>query len=143
APGLTQVALGQESLARAIRATRIPNLFLLPVGTLPPNPAELLGQQQTRALFEQLSADFDLVLVDSSPVAVAADAVIASTLVDGVLVVVRAGDTDRDAASYAIQQITNVGGKVVGAVLNDPDARLPRYGQKYSYHYETYKRSSV
>ncbi|HEY0673483.1 MAG TPA: polysaccharide biosynthesis tyrosine autokinase [Longimicrobiales bacterium] len=139
APGLTQAALGQEPLDAAIRPTRIHNLFVLPAGTLPANPAELLGQEQTRALFAQLSADFDLVIVDSSPVAVAADAVIAATLVDGVLMVVRAGETDRQAAQYAIQQIANVGGKVVGAVLNDPDAKLPRYGQRYSYHYEAYK----
>jgi capsular exopolysaccharide synthesis family protein len=143
APGLTQVALGHESLTSAIQPTRIDNLYLLPAGTLPANPAELLGQPQVRALFERLSTEFDVVLVDSAPVAVAADAVIAATLVDGVLMVVRAGDTDRDAAQYAVQQITKVGGRVVGAVLNDPDSKLSRYGEKYSYHYRSYQKQRV
>jgi tyrosine-protein kinase Etk/Wzc len=139
APGFTQVVLGQESIEQAIRATRVPNLFVMPAGTLPPNPAELLGQNQTAALLAQLANDFDMVLIDSSPVAAAADAIILATLADGVLMVVRAGETDRSAAQYALQQIERVGGKIVGAVLNDPDAKLPRYGQKYAYHYQEYK----
>jgi capsular exopolysaccharide synthesis family protein len=131
--------LGQESIEQAIRATRVPNLFVMPAGTLPPNPAELLGQNQTAALLAQLANEFDMVLIDSSPVAAAADAIILATLADGVLMVVRAGETDRSAAQYALQQIERVGGKIVGAVLNDPDAKLPRYGQKYAYHYHEYK----
>jgi capsular exopolysaccharide synthesis family protein len=130
-----------EKLETTIRATRVEGLFLLPAGTLPPNPAELLGQEQTRALFTQLSGEFDILLIDSSPVAAAADAVILSTLADGVLLVVRAGETDRAAAQYTVQQIEHVGGKVVGAVMNDPDAKLPRYGQKYAYHYQKYSYS--
>jgi tyrosine-protein kinase Etk/Wzc len=139
APGFTQVVLGQESLEHAIRPTRIEGLFVMPAGTLPPNPAELLGQEQTSALLAQLSGEFDMVLIDSSPVAAAADSIILATIADGVLMVVRAGETDRSAAQYAVQQIERVGGKVVGAVLNDPDAKLPRYGQKYAYHYRDYK----
>jgi capsular exopolysaccharide synthesis family protein len=139
APGFSQVVLGQESLEQAIKPTRIEGLFVMPAGTLPPNPAELLGQEQTAALLAQLSGEFDMVLIDSSPVAAAADAIILATLADGVLMVVRAGETDRAAAQYALQQIERVGGKVVGAVLNDPDAKLPRYGQKYAYHYHEYK----
>ncbi|HEX6133078.1 MAG TPA: polysaccharide biosynthesis tyrosine autokinase [Longimicrobiales bacterium] len=143
APGLTQVVLGQENLADTIRQTRVENLFLLTAGTLPPNPAELLGQDQVRALLAQLAGEFDLVIVDSSPVAVAADAAILSTMVDGALLVVRAGETDRAAAQHAVQLITSVGGNIVGAVLNDPDAKLPQYGQKYSYHYKAYGATDV
>ena len=139
APGFTQVVLGQETVENAIRPTRVEGLFVMPAGTIPPNPAELLGQEQCSALLAQLAGEFDMVLIDSSPVSAAADAIILATLADGVLMVVRAGETDRSAAQYAVQQIERVGAKVVGAVLNDPDAKLPRYGQKYAYHYREYK----
>jgi capsular exopolysaccharide synthesis family protein len=139
APGFTQVVLGQDTVENAIRPTRVEGLFVMPAGTTPPNPAELLGQEQSGALLAQLAGEFDMVLIDSSPVSAAADAIILATLADGVLMVVRAGETDRAAAQYAVQQIERVGAKVVGAVLNDPDAKLPRYGQKYAYHYRDYK----
>lgn len=137
-PGLSQVVLGHEALEDAICPTHVQNLFLLPSGALPPNPAELLGTDAMRALLAQLASDFDLVIIDSSPVSAAADAAILSTMADGTLLVVRAGETNREAAMNAVQTIIGVGGKLLGAVLNDPDAKLQSYGSKYAYHYQAY-----
>ena len=85
----------------------------------------------------ELSADerFDLVILDTPPVLATADAGILGSLADGVLLVVRAGQTDRSAAQRAYQQLAQGGARVVGAVLNDPKGEVSQYGDYY-YPYE-------
>jgi Mrp family chromosome partitioning ATPase len=83
-------------------------------------------------LLRELSERFDLIILDTPPVLATADAAILAALAAGVLLVVRAGQTDRDAAQRAYQQLANVGARVVGTVLNDPEGEVARYA---SYHY--------
>jgi polysaccharide biosynthesis transport protein len=68
----------------------------------------------------------------------AADAAVLGSQVDGVLLVIRAGQTDRGAAQYALQQLQGVGARIIGAVLNDPDAKVPQYGGYYGYYNYSY-----
>jgi Mrp family chromosome partitioning ATPase len=68
----------------------------------------------------------------------ASDAAIISTISDGALVVVRAGRTERTALQTAIQQLATVGARVLGTVLNDPDAEVPKYARYYGYYYNNY-----
>jgi Mrp family chromosome partitioning ATPase len=82
-------------------------------------------------MLNELRDSFDLIILDTPPVLAAADTAILAAEADAVLMVVRAGQTDRGAAEEALQQIEFVGGRVIGAVLNDPDAELPRYGHYY------------
>jgi polysaccharide biosynthesis transport protein len=89
-------------------------------------------------LLRTLSERFDLVIVDTPPVLAAADAEILGVQTDAVLLVVRAGQTDRGSAQYAVQQLRAVGARIVGAVLNDPDDKIPGYG-KYGYYYQYYE----
>jgi len=134
-PGLTELVLNREPQDTTIRQTVVPNLYLLPSGILPPNPAEMLGGERMRQTLASLSEGFDLIVIDSPPLLAASDAAILSTMADGTVVVIRAGVTELEAGQQAIQQLRVVGARVVGAVLNDPDAKLPKYGAYYRYEY--------
>lgn len=136
-PGLTEVLAGQSPLADAVQPTAVEGLWLLPAGTLVPNVSELLGAASMQRTLQALAADFDLVIVDTPPVLAAADAEILGVQTDAVLVVVRAGQTERHSAQYAVQQLRAIGARVVGAVLNDPDEKVAAYG-RYTYYYDYY-----
>ncbi|HEX2251162.1 MAG TPA: Wzz/FepE/Etk N-terminal domain-containing protein [Gemmatimonadales bacterium] len=114
-----------------IRPTTVRGLSLLTCGALPTNPSGLLSGVRMRALLQELSKSFDLVILDTPPVLATADAGILASLADGVLLVVRAGQTDRIAAKRAHQQLVNVGARVVGTVLNDPGGEVSQYGDYY------------
>jgi tyrosine-protein kinase Etk/Wzc len=137
-PGLTTILVTGENLANAIRQTRVPGLNILPSGPLPPNPAELLGSAQMTALLDRLSENYDLLILDTPPLLAASDAAIVSRIVDGAVVVVRAGSTERSALQTAVQQLGTVGARVLGTVLNDPDAEVPKYARYYGYYYNNY-----
>ncbi|HEY0970465.1 MAG TPA: polysaccharide biosynthesis tyrosine autokinase [Gemmatimonadales bacterium] len=136
-PGLTQLIMGTATLESTIRSTRHERLFVLSAGALPPNPSELLGSSALQSLVGQLTREFGMVIIDSPPVLVATDAPILGRMADGVLLVVRAGQTDRGEAAEALRQLTIVGAHVVGAVLNDPDGKV-RSGEGGYYAYEYY-----
>jgi len=131
-PGLVQVLRGYVSVADAIRNTWVDNLSFLPAGRESRNPSDLLASAAMRALLTDMREHFDVIVIDTPPVLAAADAAVLGASTDGVLLVVRAGETDRHAVAQALQHLDSVGARVVGAVLNDMrgDARL--YGE-YSY----------
>jgi tyrosine-protein kinase Etk/Wzc len=114
-----------------IRSTNVRGLSLLTCGALPTNPSGLLSGVRMRVLLQELAKSFDLVILDTPPVLATADAGILAALADGVLLVVRAGQTDRIAAKRAHQQLVNVGARVVGTVLNDPGGEVSQYGDYY------------
>lgn len=120
----------------AIRKTAIDRLSFLPCGADPQNNPELLEPATLRELLLQLRNEFDVILLDTPPVLVSADAATLAASADGVIMVVRAGQTDRGAAELARQRVVSGGGRVLGAVLNDPDGVLSRFGQtSYAYDY--------
>lgn len=124
-PGLSQLLLGKVAAEQVIVRSSVEGLSLLPAGPLPTVSAtDLFGGGVVRSLVEALSGDFDMVILDTAPVLAAANAAVLGTQVDGVLMVVRAGWTDRDSARQAVQQLGAVGARVVGAVLNDPDGNV-------------------
>ena len=98
-------------------------LSVLTCGALPVNAANLLSGTRMRVLLAELQEQFDIIVLDTPPVLATADASIVASLTDGVLLVVRAGTTDKNAAQRAYQQLANVGARVVGTVLNDPGWR--------------------
>jgi polysaccharide biosynthesis transport protein len=118
-------------ISDVIRPTTVRGLSLLTCGALPTNPSGLLSGVRMRALLQELAKSFDLVILDTPPVLATADAGILASLADGVLLVVRAGQTDRVAAKRAHQQLVNVGARVVGTVLNDPGGEVSQYGDYY------------
>jgi capsular exopolysaccharide synthesis family protein len=112
-------------------------LNLLPSGAIPPNPAELLGSDQMRRLLNTLELTFDHIIIDSPPVGSFTDGVLASTLVDGVLLVVHSGKTSRSIARRTRQILQDVGAKVFGVVLNNVNLREHDY-----YYYQSYQSNS-
>jgi capsular exopolysaccharide synthesis family protein len=115
----------------AVRRTAIDRLSFLPCGAEPQNTPELLEPATLRGLLRELRTQFDVILLDTPPVLVSADAVTLAASADGVVMVVRAGQTDLGAADLARQRVVSAGGRVLGAVLNDPDGVLARLGQPY------------
>ncbi|MBW3569487.1 MAG: polysaccharide biosynthesis tyrosine autokinase [Gemmatimonadetes bacterium] len=136
-PGLSELLEGEAPVAEVVRETSVPGLHLVAAGRMVPNVSELLGGASMGRLIRQLNAEYDLVVVDTPPVLAAADAEILGAQADAVLVVVRAGKTERQSAHYAMQQLRAVGAQIVGAVLNDPDQKIAGYG-KYAYYYDYY-----
>ncbi|MBE3583527.1 MAG: CpsD/CapB family tyrosine-protein kinase [Limnochordaceae bacterium] len=133
--GLTNVLLGQASITEAVQETSVPNLYFLGSGPLPPNPAEVLGSQSMDQLLAQVKAAYDMVVVDMPPVVALADAAILAPRVDGVLLVVRAGRTNKEAARQAVAMLQRVRAHLLGVVLNDIDLKSSRYGYYYYYYY--------
>jgi capsular exopolysaccharide synthesis family protein len=135
APGLMELltAADRPGVAPppAIRDTTIARLSVLPCGALPMNAANLLSSTRMRILLDELKQQFDIIVLDTPPVLATADAGIVGSLTDGVLLVVRAGATDRNAAQRAYQQLANVGARVVGTVLNDPGGEVAKEGDYY------------
>lgn len=134
-PGITELVLGYNDEDSVTRPTLVTGLYVMASGKLPPNPAELLGSEGMRRTLASLSESYDLLVVDTPPLLAASDAAILATLADGVILVLRAGVTQRSAAQQSAQQLNAVGARVVGAVLNDPDTQVPRYGAYYRYEY--------
>ena len=136
-PGLTDLVLGYETEEAVTRATSVSGLYVIPAGKLPPNPSELLAGDGMRKTLATLTEGYDVIVIDTPPLLAASDAAIIATLADGVIMVIRAGKTDISAALQSTQQLNAVGARVVGAVLNDPDAQVPKYGAYYQYEYST------
>jgi tyrosine-protein kinase Etk/Wzc len=135
APGLMELlrASGDPDAPqpRAIRETPVARLSVLTCGALPVNAANLLSGTRMRVLLRELQEQFDIIVLDTPPVLATADACIVASLTDGVLLVVRAGTTDKNAAQRAYQQLSNVGARVVGTVLNDPGGEVAKEGDYY------------
>lgn len=120
----------------AIRTTGIDRLSFLPCGAAPQENPELREPAMLRGMLNQLRTEFDVILLDTPPVLVSADAATLAASADGVIMVVRAGQTDRGAADIARQRVVSAGGRVLGVVLNDPDGVLARFGTTdYAYDY--------
>lgn len=134
-PGLTELVLGQATEETVTHQSSVTGLYVIASGQLPPNPSELLGGDRMRKTLTSLAEGYDLLIVDTPPLLAASDAAILSTICDGVIVVLRAGRTESAAALQSMQQLNAVGARVVGAVLNDPDTKVPQYGAYYRYEY--------
>lgn len=132
--GLSNLIVGERQLDQVVRSTELPNLMVLPCGPIPPNPAELLQTERFVALVRMLTENFDRVLFDSPPLLAVTDAAIMSRVVDGTLLIARAGRTARDAFARAKRHVDAVNAHVVGAVLNDINVRSASYSGYYQYY---------
>jgi capsular exopolysaccharide synthesis family protein len=132
-PGLTSVLLRPEERAAVLRETGVEGLRIVVSGPQAPNPAELLASERMRQFVSWLKEEADIVVIDTPPVLVVTDAVMLSKLVDGTILVLDSGSTRRPAAMRAMEQLTGVGAKVLGVVLNR--VKPGRDGYYYYYHY--------
>src|SRR5262249_36098220 len=116
--GLTEILTGIASPEECIIPTAINNLFVLTAGEIPPNPSELLASQQMRELLVDLSHSFDYIVVDSPPALPVSDAVLVSTLVDGVVLVAAGSRTPKQQVKATLGRLRHAHAKVFGLVLN-------------------------
>jgi len=134
--GLSNLIIGDKDYDEVIKATEIPNLFMLPCGPLPPNPAELLMSHRFETVLAELEKRFDRIILDSPPLQLVTDAVVLSKQADGVILVVHADKTLREDIQRAARQIRNVGGQIFGVIVNAiDDSRSTYYYGKYGGYY--------
>lgn len=132
--GLSTYLTGQFSLGEVAAPTQIPNLFLVPCGPIPPNPAELLSSNLMRTLLEQAPQKFEYVLMDSPPVLHVSDARILASQSEAVILVIHGAVTPREAVQHATQHLQQVNANVIGAALNNVDFSAVGYDYYYRYY---------
>jgi non-specific protein-tyrosine kinase len=140
--GLTSAMLAGETTSTAswFRQTGRTNLFVLPSGPLPPNPAELLSTQRMAMLVDALRAEFDYMIIDSPPILPVADPIVLSRVADAVILVADVDQATRQSLSRAGEALTRVGSSITGVILNklSSDRRTGSYyyyseGSEYTY----------
>jgi len=134
-PGLSEVLTGSGQLTGCIRPHEaLRNLYLLPSGTAPPNPAELIDSRRFDALLEEAKGQFELVVIDSPPVLMVTDPVILSTRTDGAILVLRSQKTTRPVLKRAVEVLSHSPGRKLGFVLNGMDTKSAEYYYSYGYY---------
>jgi capsular exopolysaccharide synthesis family protein len=129
--GLSTYLSRDVKLVDVMHKLPIPNLWVMPCGPIPPNPAEMISSLKMKKLLRTLAENFDHVIIDSPPLLKVTDPVILSTLVDGVILVVHSGKSTREMLRRTRQELAIVGGKVFGVVLNNVDVKREAYYEYY------------
>ncbi|MDQ0083743.1 MULTISPECIES: polysaccharide biosynthesis tyrosine autokinase [Variovorax] len=136
--GLSELIAGTLDLEKAIRPSALPNLDIITTGVLPPNPAELLTSDSFAQVLEKLSPLYDLVIIDTAPVLVAADTASVAPLASTLLLVARAEKTQLGELNESVRRLAHAGRTVNGVILNAIDLTR-RHAGSGSYKYGAYK----
>ncbi|MBN1126170.1 MAG: polysaccharide biosynthesis tyrosine autokinase [Sedimentisphaerales bacterium] len=137
--GLSSVLAGELELEEAIEHTGLNNLDVLICGPSVPNPAEILDSRRFRAIVDELSKQYDRLIIDSPPVIAVTDALILAAQSDVTLLVVRAESSTRKISMQARESLNTVNARILGVVVNDVSTNGSSYGYytQYSYYYRT------
>jgi capsular exopolysaccharide synthesis family protein len=140
APGLTELLTGQRTPEEVIKPTLMDNLFVITGGAIPPDPAKLVGSRKMHEILTRLREQFDYIFVDSPPLIAVSDAVRLSTMVEGVVLVVKGQETTRDGLKEACSRLRYARAKILGVVLNRVDMKNGdyRYYKRDFYRTATY-----
>jgi capsular exopolysaccharide synthesis family protein len=133
--GATSVIVGDATIDDVAKPTEVQNLWCIPAGPIPPNPADLLHSERFRRLLDELGERFDRVVIDSAPLIAVTDSAIISTIVDGTVFVVRAFKTSKHQSAQGLRALRDVDARIVGGVLNAVDLNRQEYAYYYHYHY--------
>ena len=138
--GLSNLLAGEggHRVEDLVHPTQVENLFVLPSGPRPPNPAELLATPRTAELIREMEKGFDRVILDTPPVVNVTDASILMHFVGGGLVVIRGFTTERDLARRASELLQGTQGRMLGVILNNADTPRGAYGYEGYYYYSSY-----
>ncbi len=131
--GLSNVLAGQHDVEDVLVPWQDGMLTVLPAGTCPPNPSELLGSQHMQHLLAKLSSSFDVLVIDSPPLLPVSDAVILAQATDGALLVVRHGSTGREQVAAAVASLATVGAPLIGTVMTRVPKGRGRAARAYRY----------
>jgi polysaccharide biosynthesis transport protein len=134
--GLSSFLTRGGDLNNYINKGPVSHLSILPCGFIPPNPSELISSEKMKELLRLLEERFDYVILDSPPLATVTDPIILSTLVDGVILTVKSGQSKGELVARVCQYLSTVGAKVLGVTLNNLNIR--KDGYDYYLHYRNY-----
>ncbi|MBQ2956080.1 MAG: CpsD/CapB family tyrosine-protein kinase [Clostridia bacterium] len=137
--GLTEYLSGHCEIEDVLYETNIPNAWMIPAGHEAPNPLQLLEKDKMRLLIDKLSAEFDIVLLDTPPVGILADAVALAKYCDGTLLIVAYRQGRQKEIGDAVENIRQTGCRVLGAVLNE--VRFKNLSNRH-YYYNSKRYSS-
>ena len=135
-PGLANMITKRSKMDESIFKTEIDNLYVMPAGSLPPNPSELLGSRAMKELYTQLRKQFDKIFFDAPPLMAVTDAALLGSMTDGVLLVARAGEAQKEVVVHLQQEMKNTQIRIAGTVLNDVNPKNTSSG--YYYYYQRY-----
>jgi len=145
-PGISNLLVSKGEYSETIQQCNLaPNVDVIASGDIPPNPSELLSSNRMTRLMEQLKKDYQYVIFDLPPITAVADALAIAKLLDGVVMVVKAGVTDQQILSDAMRQLELVNLRILGFVYRDAGSGGTKYGNRYTnkyrkyYNYETKK----
>lgn len=123
-----------KGIITCLQKTEVKNLYLMPAGSVPPNPSELLVSSKMTKLLEKLKKVSDIIIIDGTPCELVTDAVVLSRMVDSTIIVSAHKITKKDALERVIKNIENVGGKITGVVINKMPISGKKYEEKYYYY---------
>ena len=129
--GLTTLITKKATIKEAISTTKINNLHVLPSGPIPPNPSELLGSKMMTDLIAGLSQRYDLILFDTPPVLAVTDAQVLGNRCDGVVLVLKSGETEKKNLVKAKELLDRAQVKIIGTIINGVDAKSANYNYYY------------
>jgi capsular exopolysaccharide synthesis family protein len=130
--GLSNVLIEECSLDAAVKPTTVENLSLLTSGPIPPNPAEMVGSKKMHELINLMRGQFNIIVFDSPPAVAVTDAVVLASLMDGIILVIKAGMTPSDLCRRSRALLDKAKTPILGTVLNNI---TPRVGGYYYYYY--------
>jgi capsular exopolysaccharide synthesis family protein len=134
-PGLSEILKGEVEPDATFVSPGVDNLTIIPSGKTPKNPAELLGSKKMRSVLESLKSRFDYIFVDSPPVMPVADPCIISSMLDGVILIVQAGRTQRDMVKHVEQRLRQSHANITGYIITNVEYHLPIYLYRYMNRY--------
>ena len=140
APGLADLLKGKGAHIEEFQNYLLPNWFILPSGDIPPNPSELLGSSRMEKLLNQFRTMFDYIIIDLPPVNLVSDAVSISSLISGMIVVIREEYTEKKELERCFRQLKLSNVNVLGCVMNEAKAGGGSYKKYRKYRYYKYYR---
>ncbi len=135
--GISNILAGTTGGDQVLFKTRMANLHVIPCGPIPPNPSELLGSNRMVQLVKTFRERYDKIVIDSPPITAVTDATVLARVADGVVVIIRSGDTSRDIVRNGVEQLRGVNATILGAVLNGVNMGKDGY-YYYQYYYYYY-----
>lgn len=145
APGLTNflsdVAKNKSrnaDLFNTVHPTEIANLSIITSGSIPPNPAEILGSELMSEFLKEISKHFDYIIIDTPPINVVSDALPVVRMSDGIIVVIKSNSSTHPELAKTIEALKFIQANILGFVVNFVENKSSRYSKKYGYTYTAY-----
>lgn len=139
-PGLADLLRGKGAQISEFQTHLLSNWFVLPSGDIPPNPSELLGSSRMENILAKLRELFDYIVIDLPPVNIVSDAVAISSLISGMIVVIREEYTEKKELERCFRQLKLSNANILGCVMNESESGRSTYGKYKKYKYYKYYR---